>query len=128
MIGLSKEILAWLHRLLLQMLKESPSCRQVELLVSAGAGDSVSIAPDAGVRFSLPFLRSIRKMTPETEEDSMEQQPARKCPECGSADYVFRGRKKIAATAEKGEPEQWETKRACRACGHTWKEREPKQE
>jgi DNA-directed RNA polymerase subunit M/transcription elongation factor TFIIS len=47
--------------------------------------------------------------------------PARCCPECGSKDYVFRGRKKIAAEGD--QPPALETKYACRACGHTWKER-----
>jgi DNA-directed RNA polymerase subunit M/transcription elongation factor TFIIS len=47
--------------------------------------------------------------------------PARCCPECGSREYVFRGRKKLPAEAE--QPAAVETKYACRACGHTWKER-----
>ncbi len=47
--------------------------------------------------------------------------PARCCPECGSKDYVFRGRRKVAA--EKDQPAGVETKYACRGCGHTWKER-----
>jgi DNA-directed RNA polymerase subunit M/transcription elongation factor TFIIS len=46
--------------------------------------------------------------------------PARCCPECGSKDYVFRGRKIIVA--EKDQPAAVETKYACRACGHTWRE------
>lgn len=56
----------------------------------------------------------------------MEQQPGtRKCPKCSSGDYVFRGRRKIAANSEKNEPAAVETKFACRACGHQWKERVP---
>ena len=44
------------------------------------------------------------------------------CPDCGSADYVFRGRRKVAP--EPGEQGQLvETKRACRACGYQWKVR-----
>lgn len=52
--------------------------------------------------------------------------PARCCPECGSREYVFRGRKKIPAEAE--QPAAIETKYACRECGHTWKERVPVKE
>ena len=48
------------------------------------------------------------------------------CPECGSGDYVFRGRKNVAANPEKGEPAAVETKYACRTCGHQWKVRVPK--
>jgi len=55
----------------------------------------------------------------------MEQQPGtRKCPECGSGDYVFRGRKRIPTDPEQSEQAAVETKYACRTCGHTWKERE----
>ncbi len=51
-----------------------------------------------------------------------QQQPAgRNCPASGSTDYVFRGRKKVAAEGEK--PAAVETKYTCRACGHAWKER-----
>ncbi len=46
--------------------------------------------------------------------------PARRCPECGSKGYMFRGRKKVAAEGQK--PPAVETKYACRACGHAWKE------
>ncbi len=49
--------------------------------------------------------------------------PARSCPQCGSKEYVFRGRKKIAAEGEK--PPAIETKYMCRECGHAWKERVP---
>ncbi len=56
----------------------------------------------------------------------MDQQtpPARVCPACGSTDYLFRGRKKLAANPEKGEPEVWETTRRCTPCEHVWKEKE----
>jgi DNA-directed RNA polymerase subunit RPC12/RpoP len=47
--------------------------------------------------------------------------PARCCPECGSREYVFRGRKKLPAEAE--QPAAVETKYRCRACGKEWKER-----
>jgi DNA-directed RNA polymerase subunit M/transcription elongation factor TFIIS len=47
----------------------------------------------------------------------------RSCPACGSGDYTFRGRKQIEATAENGP--LLETKYACRACEHSWKERVP---
>ena len=50
--------------------------------------------------------------------------PSRKCPKCGKSEYKFRGRKKLAANLETGEPEQWDTKLRC-ACGHEWREREP---
>jgi hypothetical protein len=45
----------------------------------------------------------------------------RACPECGSRDYVFRGRKNVPA--EGGHPLAIETKYACKACLHCWKER-----
>jgi DNA-directed RNA polymerase subunit M/transcription elongation factor TFIIS len=52
--------------------------------------------------------------------------PVRCCPECGSRDYVFRGRKKVPADA--GKPPAVETKYLCRSCGHAWKERVPVKE
>jgi DNA-directed RNA polymerase subunit M/transcription elongation factor TFIIS len=50
-------------------------------------------------------------------------QPAtnRTCPTCGSGEYTFRSRKKIAA--EKGESEATETKYRCKACGKEWRVR-----
>ena len=45
----------------------------------------------------------------------------RVCPKCNSVDYVFRGRKKIAAA--EGQPEATETRYQCRACDHGWKDR-----
>jgi DNA-directed RNA polymerase subunit M/transcription elongation factor TFIIS len=52
-------------------------------------------------------------------ESEMDQvaTPGRTCPACGSTDYVFRGRKKIAD----GKDTAVETKYRCRACGHEWK-------
>jgi DNA-directed RNA polymerase subunit RPC12/RpoP len=48
----------------------------------------------------------------------------RNCPACGSRDYAFRGRKKIA---EDGQPEQSETKYRCSTCQTEWKDRMPVQ-
>jgi len=50
----------------------------------------------------------------------MDQQ-TKTCPKCGSGDYQFRSRKKIAATGR--EPEATETKYRCKGCGHEWKVR-----
>jgi hypothetical protein len=49
--------------------------------------------------------------------------PGRCCPECGSREYVFRGRKKIAP--QSGKPAAVETKYLCKACGHVWREQVP---
>jgi DNA-directed RNA polymerase subunit M/transcription elongation factor TFIIS len=49
-----------------------------------------------------------------------QQQPARICPTCGSGDYPFRGRKKVAADSQ---GEATETKYRCKACEHEWKVR-----
>jgi len=49
--------------------------------------------------------------------------PARCCPKCGSKDYVFRGRKKIAADPVNETPATVETKFHCRGCGNEWRER-----
>jgi DNA-directed RNA polymerase subunit RPC12/RpoP len=46
--------------------------------------------------------------------------PARRCPECGSREYLFRGRKKVVA--EGGQPAAVETKYRCKGCGHEWRE------
>jgi transposase-like protein len=53
----------------------------------------------------------------------MEQTTTRACPECGSGDYTFRGRKQIEAAAECGP--MLETRYACRACEKIWKEQVP---
>jgi transposase-like protein len=47
--------------------------------------------------------------------------PARCCPECGSKEYVFRGRKKIAG--EREQPAAVEAKYLCKECRHAWTER-----
>jgi hypothetical protein len=50
------------------------------------------------------------------------QEPAFKsCPKCGSGEYTFRGRKKIAPAPGHGEAEAVETKYRCKACAHEWK-------
>jgi len=56
----------------------------------------------------------------------MDQKPTatRTCPECGSSDYVFRGRKKVAPKQEEQGPVV-ETKYICKACGCEWKVRVP---
>jgi rubredoxin len=51
----------------------------------------------------------------------MEAWKTRTCPECGSGDYQFRSRRKVAVEA--GRPETIETKYRCKACGHVWRER-----
>jgi rubredoxin len=50
----------------------------------------------------------------------------RTCPECGSADYAFRSRKKIEPA--QGRALTIETKYRCKACGHEWKVRAPQKE
>jgi DNA-directed RNA polymerase subunit M/transcription elongation factor TFIIS len=45
----------------------------------------------------------------------------RHCPECGSTEYLFRGRKQIAAEA--GQRVAVETTYRCKVCGHQWKAR-----
>ncbi len=50
-----------------------------------------------------------------------EELPSRTCPECGSDDYAFRHRKKVATD----EGEAVETKYRCKSCGHEWKVRTP---
>ena len=56
----------------------------------------------------------------EEEASRMEQfvNPQRCCPECSSNQYVFRGRKKVAAEAE--QPAGVETRYMCKECGHAW--------
>jgi hypothetical protein len=57
-----------------------------------------------------------------------QQQPARNCPKCGSADYQFRGRKKMPAEAGQEGEEVVETKYRCKGCSHEWKVRTPGRE
>jgi DNA-directed RNA polymerase subunit M/transcription elongation factor TFIIS len=54
--------------------------------------------------------------------EAMEQKSInlRKCPACGSRDYLFRGRKKIAPRP--GQGEAIETKFRCKPCAHEWTE------
>jgi DNA-directed RNA polymerase subunit M/transcription elongation factor TFIIS len=47
----------------------------------------------------------------------------KKCPQCGSGDYMFRSRKTIVADPAKSEPEATETKYRCKSCGHEWRVR-----
>jgi transposase-like protein len=55
----------------------------------------------------------------------MEQQnpPNRVCPTCKSANYTFRSRKQIEATAK--QEAMLETKYRCKGCGEEWKETVP---
>ena len=48
----------------------------------------------------------------------------RSCPHCGSQDYQFRSRKKVAAEQENPNGPQWETKFRCMACEAVWVARE----
>jgi hypothetical protein len=52
--------------------------------------------------------------------------PARCCPTCEGREDVFRGRKQIPAEPE--QPADVETRCACKACGHAWKEEVPVKE
>jgi DNA-directed RNA polymerase subunit M/transcription elongation factor TFIIS len=60
---------------------------------------------------------------PQEEARLMDQfvNPAQCCPECGSREYVFRGRKQVAAAP--GQEAAIETKYLCKVCGHEWKVR-----
>jgi hypothetical protein len=49
--------------------------------------------------------------------------PGRCCPECGSREYVFRGRKQVAPA--QGQPGTIETKYRCKGCGKEWRVRMP---
>jgi transposase-like protein len=60
----------------------------------------------------------------ETLQESWMSETGRTCPLCGSRNYTFRGRKKIA---EDGKPEEWETRYLCRQCNKVWKDRMPVQ-
>ena len=50
---------------------------------------------------------------------------ARTCPKCASAEYLFRGRKRVAPAPGLGGGEAIETKYRCKACGHEWRVRTP---
>jgi DNA-directed RNA polymerase subunit M/transcription elongation factor TFIIS len=65
----------------------------------------------------------VRLAEPTEEARLMDQfvNPNRCCPKCSSREYVFRGRKKIAAEA--GQGATVETKYICKACGQAWRER-----
>jgi hypothetical protein len=52
-----------------------------------------------------------------------EKPAAKACPECGSGDYQFRSRKKVAPEPGQQGKEAVETKYRCKACGHEWKVR-----
>jgi DNA-directed RNA polymerase subunit RPC12/RpoP len=60
-----------------------------------------------------------------SKEETMEQKATgpKKCPECGSDQYMFRGRRKIPVDAEEGQAVTVETKYLCKTCGHQWKMR-----
>jgi DNA-directed RNA polymerase subunit M/transcription elongation factor TFIIS len=47
------------------------------------------------------------------------------CPKCGSGEYTFRGRKKIAPEPGQCEVEAVETKYRCKECAHEWKVKTP---
>jgi DNA-directed RNA polymerase subunit M/transcription elongation factor TFIIS len=51
--------------------------------------------------------------------------PKRACPKCGSGNYAFRFRKKIAPEPGQEGAEETETKYKCKGCGHEWKVRTP---
>jgi DNA-directed RNA polymerase subunit M/transcription elongation factor TFIIS len=53
--------------------------------------------------------------------------PSRTCPECGSGDFAFRGRRTIMPKPGEQGPEEIETKYRCKACKHEWKVRVPQQ-
>jgi transposase-like protein len=49
----------------------------------------------------------------------------RTCPQCGSSDYLFRGRKRVAPEPGQVGGEAVETKYRCKACEHEWQVRVP---
>jgi DNA-directed RNA polymerase subunit M/transcription elongation factor TFIIS len=54
----------------------------------------------------------------------MEAKPTpRRCPRCGSGEYLFRSRKKVVT--EDGKAEVVETKYRCKPCGHEWRVQVP---
>ena len=50
---------------------------------------------------------------------------AKTCPQCGSGDYTFRSRKKVAPEPGQEGEEAVETKYRCKACRHEWRVRVP---
>jgi transposase-like protein len=50
--------------------------------------------------------------------------PTRNCPQCGSQDYLFRSRKKLADEVEAKDSGWWETKFRCKSCEEVWCVRE----
>jgi hypothetical protein len=55
----------------------------------------------------------------------MDASASKSCPKCGSADYTFRSRKKVAPEPGQQGPEQTETKYRCKKCEHEWRVRVP---
>jgi transposase-like protein len=53
------------------------------------------------------------------------QVAAKTCPACGSGNYTFRSRKKIAAEPGQEGGEAVETKYRCKACSQEWRVRVP---
>jgi DNA-directed RNA polymerase subunit M/transcription elongation factor TFIIS len=51
--------------------------------------------------------------------------PTKSCPKCGSVEYMFRSRKKVALEPGQGAEAAVETKYRCKACGHEWRVRTP---
>jgi DNA-directed RNA polymerase subunit M/transcription elongation factor TFIIS len=65
-------------------------------------------------------VQSLLELHPGEARMDREAWKSHTCPKCGSGDYQFRNRKRIAADAER--LAAWETKYRCKACGHEWKE------
>jgi DNA-directed RNA polymerase subunit M/transcription elongation factor TFIIS len=90
----------------------SPPLRRLE----KGNNGLEDVRPFFGRPVALPikYLLNHRDRGP-TRMDAT----AKTCPKCGSGDYQFRSRRKIAAAD--GQGEQTETKYRCKGCGHEWK-------
>lgn len=77
-----------------------------------------------GLSYRVKFIKTGQEVSREEGGTLMQRKlPARTCPACGSSDYVFRGRKRIAPDASKGAEAAIETKYHCRGCGHEWRDR-----